>query len=295
MREFLRRFLAVVRKEVLQLRGDRLSAGMVFGVPIVQLLLFGYAINQDVRGLRAGVADVAQTHASRALVESARASQVIDLVYTARGPGELEDALRRGEITVGIYIPADFERRRARGDSPLAQLLADGSDPVVMGAARGLSSLGVEPEPLVVGAAVASAGPTFETRAYYNPEGRSAVQIVPALIGVILTMTMTLFTAIAIVRERERGNLELLITTPIRRGELLMAKITPYVIIGLVQVSLVLAIGAWLFDVHSVGTLADVYGASVLFVVATLGLGLLISTVAPSPSSASENEGTSSC
>jgi ABC-2 type transport system permease protein len=269
----LSRILAIVRKELLQLRRDRLSFGMVFGMPVMQLLLFGYAINQDVRHLRAGVADLATTERSRAFVADAQASQVVDIVAFASGAQELETLLRRGEIVVGIFIPYDFERRVVRGGRPVAHMLVDGSDPIVLAAARVLAELPVPRD----GAAPASPG-SFEVRAYYNPERRSQVQIVPGLIGVILTMTMTLFTAVAIVREREMGNLELLITTPVRTPELMLGKIIPYMLIGLIQVSIVLAIGAALFEVPVRGSYADVYVASFIFVIATLGLGLLIST-----------------
>lgn len=269
------RILAIVRKETLHLLRDRLSFGMVFGVPVMQLLLFGYAINQDIRHLSAAVADLADTERSRALVADAQASQVVDLVSSTESATGLETMLRRGEIAVGIFVPHDFERRVEHGRRPAAQLLVDGSDPVVLSSAQVLAGLPVprkaEPTP---------PAPTFEVRAYYNPERRSPVQIVPGLIGVILTMTMTLFTAVAIVRERERGNLELLITTPVRTVELMVGKILPYVLVGMLQVTLVLAIGAALFDVPIRGELRQVYAASLIFVTATLGLGLLISTVA---------------
>lgn len=271
----LARIFAVLRKEALHLRRDRLSFGMVFGVPIMQLLLFGFAINQDVRHLHAGVADLSFTERSRELVHDAAASQVIDIVASARGPEMLEAQLRRGEIVVGLFVPHDFERRIARSQRPFAQLLVDGSDPVVLAAARGLA------ETPISGDGVSTGGDqrSIEVRAYYNPERRSSIQIVPGLVGVILTMTMTLFTAVAIVRERERGNMELLITTPVRTPELMVGKILPYVVIGMIQVTLVLGIGAVLFDVPLHGSLVDVYVASLIFVTATLGLGLLISTL----------------
>ena len=271
----LDRIVAVVRKETLQLRRDRLSFGMVFGVPIMQLLLFGYAINQDVRHLTAGVADLAGTQRSRTLVADAEASQVVDVVSTAHSAKGLVRLLRRGEIVVGILIPRDFERRVATGGRPTAQLLVDGSDPVVLSAAQLLAETPIATK----SASTRPNTPSFEVRAFYNPERRSPVQIVPGLIGVILTMTMTLFTAVAIVRERERGNLELLITTPVRTPELMVGKIVPYMVLGMVQVTLVLAIGAALFNVPVRGSLGDVYGASLIFVTATLGLGLLISTL----------------
>ena len=271
----LQRVFAVVRKETIQLLRDRLSFGMVFGMPVMQLLLFGYAINQDVRHLTAGVADLSNTDKSRRLVTDAQASQVVDVVSFADSAEGLESLLRRGEVSVGIFIPRDFERRVEHGRRPAAQLLVDGSDPIVLSSAQLLTQLDVAAK------ADPRASPrTFEVRAYYNPERRSPVQIVPGLIGVILTMTMTLFTAVAIVRERERGNLELLITTPVRTVELMAGKIIPYILVGMVQVSLVLAIGAVLFEVPVQGDLKQIYAASLIFVTATLGLGLLISTLA---------------
>lgn len=274
----LARILAVVRKEALHLRRDRLSFGMVFGVPVMQLLLFGFAINQDVRHLRAGVADLSGSERAREFVLDAQASQVIDIVARADTAEGLETQLRRGEIVVGLLIPVDFARRLAHAEPPYAQLLVDGSDPVVLGAAQGLAALPVAREV----PRRTTAAPAIEIRANYNPERRSAVQIVPGLVGVILTMTMTLFTAVAIVRERERGNMELLITTPVRTPELMIGKILPYVVLGLIQVTLVLGVGAVLFDVPMRGTLVDVYAASLIFITATLGLGLLISTLVQS-------------
>lgn len=271
------RLLAIVHKEVRQLRRDRLTFGMIVGIPILQIILFGYAINTDVRHLRAGVADQAHTQLSRLLVQDAQASQVVDVVVSVRTADELEEHLRRGDIAVGLYIPPDFGNRVQRGDRPPAQLLVDGSDPVILGAARQLAELPVRyhSQPLQ-----SARAPTFEIRNHYNPERRSAVHIVPALTGVILTMTMVLFTAVAIVRERERGNLEMLITTPVTSAELMIGKILPYILIGLVQVSIILILGVTLFDVPIAGDLTDIYLASLAFIAANLTLGLLISTQA---------------
>jgi ABC-2 type transport system permease protein len=278
VRRSLGRILAIARKEVRQLLRDRLTFGMVFGIPVMQLLLFGYAINQDVRHLRAAVADQAGTQRARLLAQDAQASQVVDVVEEVGTAEELEDLLRRGRVAVGILIPPDFEVRAARGERAAAQLLVDGSDPIVVQAARGLLAL-----PLRDPQRTARADPApraFELLPFYNPERRSSVQIVPGLIGVILTMTMTLFTAVAIVRERERGNLELLITTPVRTPELMVGKILPYMAIGLIQVTLILLVGSALFRVPIRGAVADIYAVSLVFVIATLGLGLLISTLA---------------
>jgi len=272
----LRRIHAVAGKEVRQLLRDRLTFGMIVGIPLLQIVLFGYAINTDIRHLRAGVADMAHTQLSRTLVAEAQASQVVDFVVAAPSAPALEKLLDDGRISVGLYIPPDFDRRAASGMRPAAQLLVDGSDPTLLGVAQGLAVM-----PLLsrdVGAPTKT--PLFELRNYYNPERRSAVDIVPALIGVILTLTMVLFTAVAIVRERERGNLELLITTPVRTSELMAGKIGPYVVIGLIQVTIVLVAGKLLFDVPVRGSLVDLYLAALLFIAASLGLGLLISTVA---------------
>jgi ABC-2 type transport system permease protein len=272
----LRRIHAVARKEVRQLLRDRITFGMIVGIPLLQVILFGYAINTDVRHLRAAVADLSNTQLSRSVVAEAAASQVVDIVAVAHSAPELEALLRDGRVSVGLYIPPDFDRRAATHTEPAAQLMVDGSDPTLLGVAQGLAHmpLPARSSPRVQPAAL------FEVRDYYNPERRSAVDIVPALIGVILTLTMVLFTAVAIVRERERGNLELLITTPVSTVELMSGKIGPYIIIGLIQVSIVLLLGWFLFHVPVVGSIATLYLAALLFIAASLGLGLLISTVA---------------
>jgi ABC-2 type transport system permease protein len=184
--------------------------------------------------------------------------------------------IERGEIAVGIYVPPDFERRLIDGRAA-AQLLIDGSDPMYGLTASALAELPVASR---AGNGPGRRAPTFEVRTFYNPEGRSEVNIVPALIGVILTLTMVLFTAVAIVRERERGNLELLITTPVRSVELMAGKIVPYVLIGLVQVTLILIVAASVFHVPIVGRVIDLYVAALVFITASLALGLLISTAA---------------
>lgn len=270
------RILAIATKEIRQLRRDRLTFGMIVGIPLIQMLLFGYAINFDVRGLSAAVVDEAQTSMSRALVADMAATGVVRIREYSSSIGELRRLLQSGDVAVGVYIPADFERRRIDRDRPLAQLLVDGSEPTVENIARAFTAM-----PLPVRAGIYNtAQPLFEVRTEYNPEKRTAVQIVPALIGVILSMTMMMFTAVAIVRERERGNLELLITTPASSFELMIGKLLPYVFIGLIQTTLVLALGALLFNVPINGNLGALYVAALLFIAATLTLGLLASTVA---------------
>lgn len=279
----LQRLLAVMVKELRQLRRDRITLAMIVGIPVMQLVLFGYAINLNLRGLSAGVADMANTAGSRALVMDMVATGVIEPTLAANTPQQLMDALRRGRISVGIVVPPDFERRRIDGREAV-QVLVDGSDTVVQSAAVQLARM-----PLDDGRALANATGARETTpqqigvvSFYNPERRSPVNIVPGLIGVILTMTMVLFTGVSIVRERERGNMELLIATPVSRSELMIGKVLPYVAIGLVQTTLVLLLGLWLFQVPVRGGVLDVYFASMLLIAANLALGLTISTLAKS-------------
>jgi len=271
----LQRILAIVRKEVRQLRRDRLTFGMIVGIPVIQLLMFGYAINMDVRNLDAAVADMSGTSASRQMVMDMSQTQIIRVIKQVSSADELEHLMRQGEISVGIYIPPDFDRRLHQSNRSAMQLLVDGSDTVVQGAAAQLAQVAYQSRTSPYN----DRPPVMELRTFYNPERRSPVNTVPGLIGVILTMTMILFTAVAIVRERERGNLELLITTPVKTSELMLAKITPYVFIGLLQVSLVLLLGKLLFQVPMAGSLLDTYIITLVFIVANLALGLVISTL----------------
>ena len=280
---FFVRVAAVAGKEIRQLRRDRLTGGMIVGIPLMQILIFGYGINMDVRHLPAAVADAAHTSASRALVQDLQAGQVVDFVQTAAGPEQLRALLAAGRISAGLYIPPDFERRRIEGNRPIAQLMVDGSSPGIADPLRALMNL---PQPRRPGLRVGNpvtldpASPrTLEVLTEYNPERRTAVQIVPALIGVILSLTMVIFTAVSLVRERERGNLELLITTPVRPIELMIGKLLPYVAVGLVQTTIILLTGMLLFDVPINGSVPQLYLGASLFIAATLALGLVISTL----------------
>jgi ABC-2 type transport system permease protein len=265
-----------MRKEVQQLRRDRITFGMIIGIPIGQMLLFGYAINTDVRDLNAAVANQAETHLSRQFVAELRETQVLDIQYSVDTAEQLEDLLRDGTISVGVYIPPDFDRRTLDPKRAAAHLLVDGADPTILSIANRLATM-----PIGFDSSNSSLPErTLEVRPYYNPERRTAVNIIPGLIGIILTFTMILFTAVAIVREREHGNLELLINTPVSTLELMVGKIIPYVAIGLLQLALILAVGRILFAVPIRGSVVDLYLASSLFIAANLSLGILISTVA---------------
>jgi ABC-2 type transport system permease protein len=282
LRVALRRLRAVSVKEIRQLARDRVTFGMIVGVPLMQMLLFGYAINFDVRDISTVVHDQANTSMSRELLAQLRATQVVRISHVTDSAAELDRLLREGSASMAVVIPADFERRLQSQDRPVVQILVDGSQPSLSGVASGLASLPMLTRhglgPYAGGKRMAPR--RVEVRTLYNPEKRTAVQIVPALIGVILSMTMVLFTSGAIVRERERGNLELLIATPLGRLELMVGKLLPYVAIGLVQTTLVLAVGSALFRVPVVGGLLDLYLATLMFIAASLGLGLFVSTLA---------------
>lgn len=270
----LSRLLAVMRKEVRQMRRDRLTFAMIFGIPLMQILLFGYAINTDVRNLRTAVADQAGTHLSREFVARLNATQVTDIRARVADASELEALLRNGDISIGIAIPPDFDRRVADNTRAAAHILVDGSDPTIAGIADRLRNI-----PLALDTQVQrERRDLIELRPYYNPERRTPVNIIPGLIGIILTMTMMIFTAVAVVREREHGNLELLINTPVTSLELMVGKVIPYIAIGLVQLAVILAAGDLLFDVPVRGSVIQLYVAASLFIAANLALGLFVST-----------------
>lgn len=272
------RLLAITRKEVRQLRRDRLTFAMIFGIPLMQILLFGYAINTDVRNLKTAIADEAQTHLSRDFIARLNATQVTNIEMRVATAEELEHLLRIGDISIGIAIPYDFDRRVVDRTRAAAHILVDGSDPTIAGVADKLRNipLAFDTQP------IQAKEPLIEVRPYYNPERRTPVNVIPGLMGVILMMTMMMFTAVAVVRERERGNLELLINTPVTSLELMVGKILPYIAIGLVQLAVILVIGRLLFDVPVRGSIIDLYLAAGLFIAAKLSLGLFFSTAVAS-------------
>jgi len=275
----LRRLFAIVVKELRQLRRDKLTFAMIVGIPTMQLLLFGYAINMDIRHLPAAVLDQARTAQSRQIVAQLGQTQVLDFEYRLRTPQDIDALLREGKISAALVIPPDFERRLVEKDRPPLQIVVDGSDQTVQQAVRQLAAL---PLSALLDPAASVPSSNVEIVNFYNPGRRAPVNTVPGLIGVILTMTMVLFTAMALVRERERGNLEFLIATPVSPAELTVGKVLPFVGIGLLQVSLVLLLGVVIFHVPINGSLADVYAASLVFIVASLALGVFLSTLAKS-------------
>lgn len=273
----LGRLFAVFRKELRQLSRDKLTFGMIIGIPTLQLLLFGFAINMDIRNLPAAVLDESDTWRSREFIAELGSSQVLDFSHRLSTPQQIDALLRAGEIEAAVVIPRDFETRLERGDRAAWQVVVNGSDQSVQAAARQLASF-----PLASLKHVTAATPPrpVEIVNFYNPERRAQINTVPGLIGVILTMTMTIFTGMAIVRERERGNMEMLIATPLSSLELTIGKVLPYIGIGLIQVTLILLLGWWVFQVPVRGSLIDVYIAASFYIAATLCLGIFISTLA---------------
>ncbi|EGR7977052.1 ABC transporter permease [Vibrio vulnificus] len=272
----LYRMKAIMVKEFRQLSRDRITFGMVVMIPLIQLLLFGYAINTDIRDIPVAVVDQSESTAGRILTESVKVTQVISVTQRYATAEEAEQAIQDGIVRAALILPNDLTQRMAQG-RPLGQWIVDGSDAMISAAILGLQTMPltdfdfqIRPKPTQ----------TFEVALYYNPSRRSAVNIVPGLLGVILTMTMILFTSAAIVRERERGNLELLITTPVRSFELMVAKIVPYIFVGLIQVFIILGLGHIIFGVPINGSVAQILLGTLLFIAASLTLGLVISTIA---------------
>ncbi|BDM65836.1 transport permease protein [Shewanella sp. NFH-SH190041] len=280
-----RRIRAIVIKELRQLRRDRLTFGMVVMIPLIQLLLFGYAINTDVRNIPIAVVDQSQSAIGRHIIEAIRNTQVVEIRQRNHNVHQAEDAITRGDIRAALILPPDLSRRLALG-KPAGQWLIDGSDTLIAAAIIRLAELPLNSplaphgQPPALGLSPQAMSANFTMTLYYNPEQRAAVNTVPGLIAVILTMTMILFTSAAIVRERERGNLELLFTTPIRPLELMLGKILPYILVGLIQTGIILGLGHGIFDVPNHGQPAQLLIATLLFIAASLTLGLLISTLA---------------
>lgn len=239
------RIKAVLVKEFRQLSRDRITFGMVVMIPLIQLLLFGFAINTDVRNIPIGVVDQSDSSFSRLLVESVKVTQVIRVKQHYLTVNEAEKAIASGDIRAALILPSDLVAR-SQQQRELGQWLIDGSDTMIAGALLGLKNMPLTDLPTL---GIQPLTPTFEITLLYNPSRRSAVNIVPGLLGVILTMTMILFTSAAIVRERERGNLELLITTPVHSIELMIGKIVPYIFVGLIQVAIILGLGHFIFAV----------------------------------------------
>jgi len=277
------RFLGVAHKELIQLRRDRLTFGMILGIPLAELLLFGFAINSEPKHLPTVVVMADPGPAARAFVEAMRASSYFDVEGTVSAR-EAERLLNGGEVQFVVTFPTDFHRDLVRGRRPTVLIEADATDPMAVGSALsvlgGLSSAEILRD-LPRATPNASAAPIdLRVLRRFNPEVVSAYNIVPGLLGVILTLTMALMTGLAMTRERERGTFENLLSTPATPLEVMIGKITPYIGIGLLQVTLILIAAYFVFAVPMVGSLTLLYGVVLLFIAATLTLGMTFSSVA---------------
>lgn len=283
------RWWAMVSKEFVQLRRDRLTFAMMVGIPLLQLILFGFAINGDPKHLPTVVVAEEQSPFTRSLVSALTISDYFAIESTSTSSLQAQSRLSRGEIQFILTIPKGFSRAIQRGEQPVLLLEADASDPMAtvnaMGAMQQLAPQVLRHD---LTGPLASLQPThsapFELRVqrHYNPEGITQYNTVPGLMGVVLTLTMTMMTALGITRESERGTMENLLATPIRPLEVMLGKITPYVLIGLVQVCIILIATRWLFAVPFVGSLPLLLGVTLIYITANLVVGITLSTLARS-------------
>ena len=280
------RFLAVVIKEFIQMRRDRMTFAMMVGVPLIQLTLFGFAINSNPKHLPTAVYAADNSPFSRTIVWSLRNSSYFDITREAHSEAEIKTLLAENKVQFAVTVPVDFSRKLLRGEKPQLLLEADATDPSAVGfamSAINTLALTVVNRDLTGPLAPlrASAQPfTVVTHQHYNPESISQYNIVPGLMGVILTMTMVMFTGLAITRERESGTMENLLSTPVHPGEVIMGKIVPYIMVGYIQVFLILLAAKFLFGVPIVGSVPLLLVLVFLFIVAHLTVGITFSTIA---------------
>src|SRR5947207_11441872 len=278
---FWRRSYAMVVKEFIQLRRDRVSFAMIVMIPVMQLLLFGYAINTTPRHLPTAVLLQEDSDLARSILKALENTAYFRFTREVHDVAEFDNLLQSGKVLFGVEIPRGFERAVRRGDHPALLIAADATDPIAAGSA--LSTLGV-----VVQTALEHdlhigdpASLPFEIRAHarYNPAASSRLNIVPGLVGTILTMTMLIFTALSVTREIERGTMESLLSMPIKPVEIMFGKIVPYVIVGFVQATLIISIGVLLFGVPILGSLATLALLTTLFITTNLSIGYTFSTI----------------
>lgn len=282
----LYRWWAIVVKEFIQMRRDRLTFGMIIGIPMIQLVLFGFAINSDPKHLPTVVHVPVPSVFSRTLIEAMKTSGYFEIIGEAGSPEEIASLLKLGTVQFALTIPEDFSRSLVRGERPALLLEADATDPAAT--SNALQTLNVLAGnilnrdlrgPLAV---LQSAPPQFDLRIHkhYNPEGITQYNIVPGLMGVVLTMTMVMVTALAITRERERGTMENLLATPARPLEVMIGKIVPYILVGYIQVGLILVAARFIFQVPMLGSLPLLLAVALVFIAASLAVGVMFSTIA---------------
>jgi len=277
--------IAVLVKEFIQLTRDRLTYALILAVPVLQMLLFGYAINTDPRHLPTALLIQENSVFARSIVTNLANSSYFDIVRQARTPEELEQLVRTGEVQFAITIPGDFTRRVVRGERAQILVEADATDPTATGSA--LAALAQLPQEALrhdLQGAVArppDAAPPFEVVIHrrYNPENVTAYNIVPGLLGVVLTLTLVMMTAVGVTREQERGTMESLLATPVQPLEVMIGKLAPFVIVGLIQTMIILSVARFLFGVPMEGGWPGLILGTILFIIGSLGLGFLISTL----------------
>jgi ABC-2 type transport system permease protein len=279
---FWRRVGAMLRKELLQLRRDRVTLATMISIPLLQLTLFGYAINTTPRDLPTAVLLQESSDVGRSILAAIQNTKYFKITRQLHDEAELDQALKSGQVLFAVEIPANFERALRRGDDPALLIAADATDPVATGPAIAALSQ-------IVNTALAkdrglpdAAAPLFEIRAHerYNPAASTPLNIVPGLLGTILTLTMLIFTALSVTRETERGTMESLLAMPITPFEIMLGKIAPYVLVGFLQAALILAPGVAMFGVPIVGSLAVLAALTTLFIATNLAWGYTFSTLA---------------
>ena len=280
------RFWAIVVKEFIQMRRDRVTFGMMVGIPMIQLILFGFAINSNPKHLPTAIYAADNSTFSRTIIWGLHNSSYFDVTREAHSAAEIQKMLAEGEVQFAVTVPVDFSRKLVRGEKPDLLLEADATDPSAVGfataAVNQLATTVINRDLIGPLAKLQAGAPPFNivSHQHYNPESISQYNIVPGLMGVMLTMTMIIITGLAITRERERGTMENLLSTPVHPGEVIVGKIVPYIMVGYVQVTLVLLAAKFLFDVPFIGSVPLLVLLTFLFIVANLAVGITFSTIA---------------
>lgn len=277
------RILAVIKKEFLQMRRDRMTLTIVVMLPLVQLLLFGYAIQTEVKHISTAVFDQSLSPESRDLTDAFTASGYFDVNYAVDSYAAVTKMIDSGQAKVGIIYPPDFAQNIQKGVPAQVQVVVDASDSMVSNQAVAVAnSIGLLKSQDMILQKVHISGTPYDVRVrpWYNPDGITAFYMVPAVLGIIVTMTMVMMTSVAIVRERERGTLEQLIVTPLKSYELMIGKVVPSIVLGYIQITIALLVGILVFHVPIRGSLLQLYLLTLFFITASLGLGILISNVA---------------
>jgi ABC-2 type transport system permease protein len=282
----LHRLWAIVLKEFIQMKRDRVTFGMMVGIPLMQLMLFGFAINTDPKNLPAAIRAADQGPFARTFVAALKQSGYFTLVKETASEAETQELLQLGEVQFVINLPVDFSRKLLRGEQPTVLIEVDATDPAATGpavaAVRALANTVLNRDLIgpLAGLRARSGPVEFEIHAHYNPENITQYNVVPGLMGVVLTMTMVIITALAITRERERGTMENLLATPVRPFEVMLGKILPYIAVGYIQITLILIAAHFIFHVPMIGSLPLLYAVALLFIAANLAVGITFSTLA---------------